>query len=312
MQPHLGTSITHQLIAVRLLLGAEMINDAANAARSTLFAATLAELSDQDFQMGLRVISLLETSFNVMLGKLLGLPPDATTVEILVDDKKSVSMNCSEAHATPQLPLALQEWCRPKTTQVDQDDNKRNCDDPYEAYIRWCAPAMCNELAPKSGYIQAMQILAAMGGLYSLIGLFAITFIWQFFTWAESKVALEPWLQGLCSCFGGPPAAHDTVQAPQQVVALPSPSLAQPGQGQSAEGEEEQPPGRVDKEAPLQVQCHDTMGRVDVVDSSRSFELGSGASHPRMLDIHRASLPLPRASSSFPRGRVSHTDQDSV
>jgi hypothetical protein len=103
---------------------------------------------------------VLRHSFFQALAKLEGLPDRVVTAEIVKDGSKE-EINCLGMPAPEQLPIKVQHWCRHNASEVyDLDEN---CPDPYKAYEKWCASVFCYDIKGKTEYLQAMQILAAMG-----------------------------------------------------------------------------------------------------------------------------------------------------
>jgi hypothetical protein len=68
------------------------------------------------------------------------------------------------------VPFTLDEGCCPRNTTNCQT-YLPNCEDPYDAYIKWCEPEVCHAFSEKGRYLQAMQIMSAFGGLWGLLGL---------------------------------------------------------------------------------------------------------------------------------------------
>jgi hypothetical protein len=77
-------------------------------------------------------------------------------------------------------PMELVEYCAYQLPG-GQSEMHRGCPSPYEAYKQWCAPLVCQELDRKPPYIQAMQIMAAIGGIYSIMTMFIIGVLWRLF-----------------------------------------------------------------------------------------------------------------------------------
>ena len=77
--------------------------------------------------------------------------------------------------SSDKLPVILVESCIPADnsgfeTQLD-------CENAYDAYVRWCQPIICHTVMPKPRYLAAMQVMAAIGGMYSIFNLFAFAIL---------------------------------------------------------------------------------------------------------------------------------------
>jgi hypothetical protein len=115
--------------------------------------------------MGLQYVALLHAGFSKALGRLLDMPDDSTTVEMVSQaSDNTTSVSCPNVPIINDLPLVLDEWCVPVSGEsgrtADTGDNERSCSDPYTAYVQWCAPALCHTLGPKSHYLQVGRLAA--------------------------------------------------------------------------------------------------------------------------------------------------------
>lgn len=169
------------------------------AALARIQAAPIDELpSNDDLKAGLQAVAKIQASFGVVLGRLLGMPDDALTVES-VDPRtnQTTSIDCTGVPQKDDLPMVLSDWCRVRGSQVT--DNTKDCPDSYQAYMDFCAPALCQTLGPKTPYLQAMQIMSAIGGLYSIISMFAFALLWRtIYCSLERKFELDAWLDACC------------------------------------------------------------------------------------------------------------------
>jgi hypothetical protein len=106
-----------------------------------------------------------------LIANLSGIPDG--TIKYSLDGAR-VSCN-----STPPA-LELVEYCvwQPPGGKSEM---QRRCPSPYNAYKQWCAPLVCEEVGTKPPYLQAMQIMAAIGGIYSIITLFIIGVFWRLF-----------------------------------------------------------------------------------------------------------------------------------
>uniref|UniRef100_A0A383VV87 Uncharacterized protein n=1 Tax=Tetradesmus obliquus TaxID=3088 RepID=A0A383VV87_TETOB len=152
--------------------------------------------TNDEVAMGMKHAALLYAAFSTALGRLLEMPDSATTAEAVSQATNvSAPISCPNVPSRDQLPLALGEWCVPAAGQpgrtADTRDNERDCSDPYAAYVQWCAPALCHTLGPKSHYLQAVQIMSAIGGVYSIIAMFAFAIVWRAFCALERQVDLD-------------------------------------------------------------------------------------------------------------------------
>ncbi|KAF6265970.1 hypothetical protein COO60DRAFT_1633364 [Scenedesmus sp. NREL 46B-D3] len=175
---------------------------ALTAARRRLTAPKVV-LNDQQQKVGLMYVALLHAAFTKALGRLLEMPDFSTTVEMVNAARNtSTPLNCSRVPSKEELPLVLSEWCVPVPGQpavtADDGDVERNCGDPYGAYVQWCAPALCHTLEPKSRYLQAVQIMSAIGGVYSIIAMFAFAIVWRLFRSLERCINIDEPLFALC------------------------------------------------------------------------------------------------------------------
>jgi hypothetical protein len=70
--------------------------------------------------------------------------------------------------------------------------------------VEWCQPVFCHEIKEKEGYLKAMQIMAAIGGMYSIVTLFCVTIIWHIFILKCYKhvfihCQIYAWVSRLCN-----------------------------------------------------------------------------------------------------------------
>ena len=184
-----------------------IIEDAAISAKSKILSSRLANLTVEDRLAGVdRVISLQAAFLRIF--QMLLQAPEGSSVLYRWDEhaRAEGSVSCPKMPEPAQLPVKLQELCA--TNGSVGFELIPNCTKPYEAYLQWCQPVVCHIVSHKSGYLTAMQIMAAIGGMYSIFTLFVFAILWRICRHIEEWISL-PALRiprtcpDFCMLFGG-------------------------------------------------------------------------------------------------------------
>lgn len=137
-----------------------------------------------------RYIVTFEAAYMALLSNLIvqdpsALPHGGKEIPILDDGRVVGSIDCTPMlHA--EMPFELQELCcydnllgTLLTPDMCHEYAPCPAEFAYDAYIQWCGPSLCHQVSPKKTYIQVLQVASALGGLWGLVTLVIVFFIWN-------------------------------------------------------------------------------------------------------------------------------------
>lgn len=130
-------------------------------------------------------------------------------------------LNCNLPTDAQDLPFSLKMFGCGYNKSLPQAAEPA-CDDAaaaYAAYVEWCAPAQCVVMSQKSGYFVTMQALAAVGGIWTIVSILLVSFVWKVVCFAERHVPgtfkMPQWLAllGVTSLAPAGPSRETLVQS---------------------------------------------------------------------------------------------------